>query len=544
MKKLILLAILGLALTGCEVVTTTDSSESDDIITTTTTSEEDPTTTTSTSEDPIEDPIEDVVEEPHEDHVDSDVWSVITDETTTLSDGKYYLTENVNSISNLTVSGTVTLCLNGKVLSGNGQGSVITVEQGSDFTISDCQDGAEGVENTLSLYSDESYTYTYNSGVITGGDFTLSGDVYGGGAIRAEYATIRMNSGAIGFNLSRVAELTSGGAYGGAIYMYYCTFIMNGGEISYNESYASGGAIYAEQSHLTINNARILYNISLHAGSAIFLDSNRVEDYTSSITINNSIISDNYACTYGAIAIFSSSRDITTLTINDSEFNDNYAINGGAAIYTYYTTGTITNTSFSDNSANIAGGALYLESSAFDFYDITLTGNSASSGGAVYGHYGTINFWSGSVTNNTATSTFESQSPTAGGIHVNYRCEFSMYGGYIGENNSPTWDNNYDLYVGPQAIINIYAGEVSQYIYAKGSTAPPTINIYGGYIGGLYFSEGTVYLTIYAGYFGMNIANEDWSSYIVDGSYATYLTRTTTDPNYNSSYPYAVYQSE
>ena len=58
------------------------------------------------------------------DHTDG-TWTALTAGTTTLSGGKYYLSEDVTCSGGdhtpITVTGTVTLCLNGHVLDLSGQ---------------------------------------------------------------------------------------------------------------------------------------------------------------------------------------------------------------------------------------------------------------------------------------------------------------------------------------------------------------------------------------------------------------------------------------
>lgn len=64
--------------------------------------------------------------------------SELTSTGGTLSDGNYYLNEDVTLTTNLTITGTVNLCLNGHVLKGTGSESVITVNDGATLNLYDC----------------------------------------------------------------------------------------------------------------------------------------------------------------------------------------------------------------------------------------------------------------------------------------------------------------------------------------------------------------------------------------------------------------------
>lgn len=126
-------------------------------------------------------------------------WTAITAGTTALTDGSYYLSEGVMPGSNLTVTGTATLCLNGQALN-----QYIDVQNGGSLTICDCsEEGSGKISGSFSSYVIKNYGtlvlesgaventgYGYgisNSGslTITGGSVTASGDdaVYNSGAL-------------------------------------------------------------------------------------------------------------------------------------------------------------------------------------------------------------------------------------------------------------------------------------------------------------------------------------------------------------------------
>lgn len=104
-------------------------------------------------------------------------WAELSAEGGELAAGKYCLAADVKLTEDLLVSGEVTLCLNGYVLTGTGGGSVITVESGAGFTLCDCREGAADVANEIN-------GVTYNSGVITGGSAEQGGGGAGGRVFR------------------------------------------------------------------------------------------------------------------------------------------------------------------------------------------------------------------------------------------------------------------------------------------------------------------------------------------------------------------------
>ncbi len=102
----------------------------------------------------------------------------------------YHLLNNVTLTENITITGYVTLCLHGYILTGTGDGSVITVSDGAYFVLYDCQDGVTD-ESGDYVVNNVVNNETYHSGVITGGNATYGGGVY------VNYGTFIMESGEI-----------------------------------------------------------------------------------------------------------------------------------------------------------------------------------------------------------------------------------------------------------------------------------------------------------------------------------------------------------
>lgn len=136
-------------------------------------------------------------------------WDEVTNSTTTLESGKqYYLNNDVTISQTITVSGTVTLDLNGHVLkyvSAN-KGSVIVVENGGQLTIEDSNTSnlshRFNPNGKLWVLDEASGAETVTGGVITGGTgypILLYGSYYyyGGGVYIAPGGQLTMTGGNI-----------------------------------------------------------------------------------------------------------------------------------------------------------------------------------------------------------------------------------------------------------------------------------------------------------------------------------------------------------
>ena len=85
-------------------------------------------------------------------------WEELTSAGGEMGGGTYYLTDDVELQSDLTVTGEATLCLNGHILKGTGQNNVISVQDGADFTLCDCN----GSQSTHYYTVDEDGLYIFD----------------------------------------------------------------------------------------------------------------------------------------------------------------------------------------------------------------------------------------------------------------------------------------------------------------------------------------------------------------------------------------------
>lgn len=237
----------------------------------------------------------------------------------TLAQGNYYLNDTVDATGDITISGAVNLCLNGKTLNLNGHH--IKIEgSGNSLTLCDCG----------------------TTGKITGGSGTHGGAIYVSGG------TLTLYSGTITGNTAN--------GNGGGVYVLNGSFTMSGGSITDNTA-NQGGGVLVENSTFTMTGGSISDNTATQAesgGGGIF-----VTGASSSFTMSgSSSISNNMA--FGSASrgggIYLPSG---TFTMSDNaSVTNNTASNGGGV----FTDGTFTMTggTITGNTAISNGGGVYV----------------------------------------------------------------------------------------------------------------------------------------------------------------------------------------
>lgn len=203
-----------------------------------------------------------------EHHGESD-WTELTASDTTLTNGKYYLSGDIE-MGTITINGgDVMLCLNGHKLQHNGtDGSVIVVGSGT-FTLCDCQDHW----GYTSSFDEDTKTYscemTGTGGCITGGRGTENdiGNICGGGIFVRSGATFNMNSGRItGCDVGTGEE-----QYGGGVYVTGGTFNMSGGFLDGNMANCGGGVYIENKAGFTMSGNATVMNNEGNAGGGVYI---------------------------------------------------------------------------------------------------------------------------------------------------------------------------------------------------------------------------------------------------------------------------------
>ena len=276
-------------------------------------------------------------------------------------------TENVAIAANQ----NITLDLNGKVLKGTGNGSVISAPNESTLTINDsgsttkhyfnyAKNGAwtlntsatSGISpDSITSATENGAVIEVSGGVITGGynnNGNSAGDStnMGGGIFSGGYVT--MNGGNV---IGNYASHSGGGI---AISENYCakpTFAMTGGSIRGNSTYNYGGGIYTRTSSV--------------------------------MTMSGGVISDNTATKSGSLAGGICSSGSLNMTGGSVERNSAAT---GAGIFSNVDSGlTISGTAkIKNNIASQSGGGIWSDNDITISGSAEISGNKAATAGGVY----------------------------------------------------------------------------------------------------------------------------------------------------------------
>lgn len=247
-------------------------------------------------------------------------WVNITEEKV-LTEGTYFLCNNVNLTHPLVIQGDVTLDLNGFVLKITGSGSVIKIESGS-LTLVDSNPDAihKFVKEATGLWTlnENAGTEIVKGGVITGGigrEHSFS-SVYGsisenggGGVFINQDASFVMEGGNI-VGCSAVGEHNTAG---GVLVARSASFVMKAGKIAGCTAARGGGVYVADRDgdyalgSFTMNGGTIEWCVAY--GSAAYDDGGGVNNL-GSFTMNGGTIR-NCTAAYGYGGGISSLRNIT-----------------------------------------------------------------------------------------------------------------------------------------------------------------------------------------------------------------------------------------
>lgn len=247
-------------------------------------------------------------------------WVNITEEKV-LTEGTYFLCNNVNLTHPLVIQGDVTLDLNGFVLKITGSGSVIKIESGT-LTLVDSHPAAihKFVKEATGLWTlnENAGTEIVKGGVITGGigrEHSFS-SVYGsisenggGGVFINQDASFVMEGGNI-VGCSAVGEHNTAG---GVLVARSASFVMKAGKIAGCTAARGGGVYVADRDgdyalgSFTMNGGTIEWCVAY--GSAAYDDGGGVNNL-GSFTMNGGTIR-NCTAAYGYGGGISSLRNIT-----------------------------------------------------------------------------------------------------------------------------------------------------------------------------------------------------------------------------------------
>lgn len=310
-----------------------------------------------------------------------------------LGAGNYYLKHSVTATDNITISGEVNLCLNGRTLDLNGHHFI--VNSGGSLTICDCGSGGTitggQAEQGGAVLVNSGGSLTLHSGSITGntasggtGPGTGYGNRMGGGAVCVNGGSFTMTGGSIENNAANVTEKNDGG---GGVLLNSGSFTMSGGSITGNSvsgpDNSTGGGVHVNSGAFTMTNGVISNNSAPNGGGVTVFMGN--SPASSSFTLSDGSITDNSATKIGGgVYVASSSFTLSgapTITGNmkNGSANNVYLNNSAVITIAGQLTGsnTIGVTMDTPGVFTSGGGAAYKENftSEDSEYEVQISGN-------------------------------------------------------------------------------------------------------------------------------------------------------------------------
>ena len=256
----------------------------------------------------------------------------------------YYLGEDISVKYDITIKGTVNLCLNGhsitKTLESSDFMGVITVEAGSSFTLCDCN--GSGAGNGKLTHADN----------VTGRGVLV-------GSSEPKQASFIMYGGTISGNH------INNGQNGAGVRVHSASFKMYGGTISGNSATGDGGGVNAHNSgKFIMYGGEISRNTSNGDGGGVGL-------VAASFQMSGGTISGNNATYGGGVGLWNDS-----FTLSGGSIINNKATSGGG-VYFKGDTLTISDTmKIEGNTATSNGGGVYFNGDTFNVSgNVSITGN-------------------------------------------------------------------------------------------------------------------------------------------------------------------------
>lgn len=309
----------------------------------------------------------------------------------TLGPGNYYLKHSVTATDDITITGAVNLCLNGRTLDLDGHHFI--VNNGGSLTICDCGSGGTitggQAEQGGAVLVNSGGSLTLHSGSITDntasggtGPGTKNGNRMGGGAVCVNGGSFTMTGGFIESNTAVTTEKNDGG---GAVLLNSGSFTMSGGSITGNSvsgpDNSTGGGVHVNSGTFTMTNGVISNNSAPNGGGVTVFKGNSTAD--SSFNLSGGSITGNSATSGGGIYVLprtefklSGAPDISGNTAGSAD--SNIYLNSSKI-----TLGTLLNTKpygvsmASPGVFTSGGGATYKEKFTSDDseYEVQISGN-------------------------------------------------------------------------------------------------------------------------------------------------------------------------
>ena len=289
--------------------------------------------------------------------------------------GNYYLTADVALTKEISVTGDLTLCLNGFTVTAAENSRILSTpkDAGVTLVITQCGEGKgklTGGVDTTTTGAGAIFLRGGNTMKLFGGEISGNTSVTAGGAlVIAADAKLEIHGGVISNNSAKSGETLKNG--GGVFLNAGAECLMTGGLISGNEG-ALGGGFYANNAKLTITGGLISGNLATQGGGAYCTGS-------SQLILTGGTIESNKATTNGGGFYMATG---TQLTMEGGNLKNNTAGSNGGGLYILKQTVTLSGT-IEGNSAAMGGG-IYSNGAELTFANLTLSGNKASEGAGIY----------------------------------------------------------------------------------------------------------------------------------------------------------------
>lgn len=320
----------------------------------------------------------------------TEIWSDISVETTWDS-GSYKLMKDITTSKFITITGTVTLDLNGHILKSDTGQAIQVRAYGHTITIKDSNPDATNTGN----YGIDGESVTIKGGIIHAKGATRGGIIYiNGGHLVLEGGTLA--GGKVVLYDDPVYNC------GGGVYVDKGAFTMKGGHIAYcqtthnDDSSSKGGAVFINgqkdsKASFVLEENSTIYGCRSDRGGAVYVHtSSAVTDLASQgyFEMNGGMIKNCSAKIGGAVMVTSGSYfrmnggEISNNTCTAPEGNQYW---GGGGVFIHYTAGS-----------NVAVGL-------FDMHGGKISGNTSGSHGCGIHSNGTVNIYGGEISGNVPT---------------------------------------------------------------------------------------------------------------------------------------------
>ncbi len=479
--------------------------------------------------------------------------------------GDYYLETNLTLNAGITVSETVTLCLNGNSIEFKGDHTYITVH--GTFTLTDCKETGtitHGNKDDGSKYPGSGVSVAFGTFHMEGGSITGNSATNGGG-VYVYRGTFNMSGGSITGNTA-TGDGNTPSTGGGVFVSEDSTFSMSGGSITGNTATSYGGGVYVHDTFMVSGAVKITDNKKSDGGdSNVYLSNGKIISVigalggaeigvTTKETPAGSPITiaeggDDYGMKDSDAAVFFADDLVNYSTKLDLDkgvvqlsTGETQMVHPVCGMKCTHTTEhpNVTWKPWSDATKLPNDGYYYLTA------DVTLKntwtfGNKTTVALDLNGKTVSINASSNTIEscgNVTLTDCRGGGKITHGskkglGVHV-YGGTFDMYGGSITGNTSQMGGG---VYVGGGGTFNLYGGSITGNETGSGGgvyLSYGKFNMYGGSItdntatnngGGVYMSYGT--FNMYGGSISGNRATGDYGGYgggvyVEDGTFNMY----------------------